>query len=138
MTRYALISSRRILLRFPFLAGFVLPAAADTEARVSEIDWMTWAAVLIAWPLVGLGVAYLFGRIIRGMESPESATDQPLSDGHVRPKKRVKRNPRACAKQVRRKHGTEHPFPKGRRYMTPYNPIARRSIRPFLTGGHQR
>jgi len=134
MSCHALIPSRRTLVRFPFLAGFVLPAAAVTEARVSETNWMTWVAVLIAWPLVGLGVAYLFGGLIRGMESPESATDQPPSDEHVRPK----RNPRAGAKQVRRKHRTGHPFPKGRRYMTHYNPIARRSIRSFLTGGHHR
>lgn len=26
------------------------------------MNWMTWAAILIAWPVVGLGVAYMFGR----------------------------------------------------------------------------
>ena len=26
------------------------------------MSWMTWVAVLLAWPLVGLLVAYLFGR----------------------------------------------------------------------------
>ena len=26
------------------------------------MTWITWVAVLIAWPLVGLAVAYLFGR----------------------------------------------------------------------------
>jgi hypothetical protein len=51
-----------------------------------------WVAVLIAWLLVGLGVAYLFGGLIRGMQPPESAADQP-----------------------KRKHGTGHLFPKGRR-----------------------
>jgi len=105
---------------------------------LSGTSQMTWVALLIAWLLVGLGVAYLFGGLIRGVESPESATDQPPSDEYVRPRKRVKRSPRACATQVRRKHRTGHPFPKGRRYMTPYSPIARRSIRPFLTGGHHR
>jgi len=29
-------ASRRMLVLFPFLAGFVLPAAAATQARVSE------------------------------------------------------------------------------------------------------
>src|SRR5207249_9414561 len=107
------------------------------EGALSGTSGMTWwVAVLVAWLLVGLGVAYLFGGLVRGMESPESATDQPRSDEHVRPKKRVKRRPRACAKQVRRKHRTGHPFPKGRRYMTRYSPIARGSIRPFLS--HQR
>ena len=98
----------------------------------SGMTW--WVAVLIAWPLVGLGVAYLFGLLIRGMQPPESATDQPPGDEHVGPKKRLKRSPRTCAKQARRKHRTGHPFPKGRRYMTPYGPIARRPIRPFFIG----
>ena len=26
------------------------------------MSWITWVAVLIAWPLLGLAVAYLFGR----------------------------------------------------------------------------
>jgi hypothetical protein len=26
------------------------------------MSWITWVAILIAWPLVGLAVAYLFGR----------------------------------------------------------------------------
>src|SRR5882724_9099407 len=36
MSRHASIPSRRMLVLFPFLAGFVFPAAATTEARVSE------------------------------------------------------------------------------------------------------
>src|SRR5580765_3745268 len=36
MSRYALIPSRRMLVLFPFLIGFALPAAAVTDARVSE------------------------------------------------------------------------------------------------------
>src|SRR3977135_3020293 len=36
MSRSALIPSRRMLVLFPLLAGFVLPAAAATDARVSE------------------------------------------------------------------------------------------------------
>jgi hypothetical protein len=92
MSRYAFFACRKNLVRFSFLAGFASPAATATEGRETEADWMTWA-VLIAWVLVGLGVAYLFGRIIREMESPESAVDQPPGDEHVRPKKRVKRSP---------------------------------------------
>jgi hypothetical protein len=99
----------------------------------SGMTW--WVAVLIAWPLVGLGVAYLFGLLIGGMQSPESTDDQPPSGGHVGPKKRVKRSPRAGAKQVERKHRAGHPFPKGHRYMTPYGPIARRPIAPSSPAG---
>src|SRR5258705_341719 len=36
MSRYASIPSRRMLVLFPFLAGFFLPAAGATDARVSE------------------------------------------------------------------------------------------------------
>src|SRR5882724_5897934 len=36
MTKHTLIPSRRMLVLFPFLAGVVLPAAAATDARVSE------------------------------------------------------------------------------------------------------
>jgi hypothetical protein len=34
------------------------------------MSWMAWVAVLVAWPLIGLGVAYLFGRFIGGEEAP--------------------------------------------------------------------
>ena len=38
------------------------------------MNWTTWIVVLIAWPLVGLGVAYLFGCYIhRVAESPENS-----------------------------------------------------------------
>jgi len=26
------------------------------------MSWITWVAILVAWPLIGLAVAYLFGR----------------------------------------------------------------------------
>jgi len=39
------------------------------------MNWMTWIAILVAWPLLGLGVAYLFGRLIRGVEVPDVAGD---------------------------------------------------------------
>jgi len=32
------------------------------------MSWITWVAVLVAWPLVGLAVAYLFGRFTHGGE----------------------------------------------------------------------
>jgi hypothetical protein len=33
------------------------------------MDWITWVAVLVVWPLIGLGVAYLFGRFTHGSEA---------------------------------------------------------------------
>jgi hypothetical protein len=35
-------------------------------------------AVLVVWSLVGLGVAYLFGRFIHGVEGTGSARDLPV------------------------------------------------------------
>jgi len=40
---------------------------AGPHALVSWITWMI--AILVAWPLVGLGVAYLFGCFVRGAEA---------------------------------------------------------------------
>jgi hypothetical protein len=37
------------------------------------MNWIIWIAILVAWPLLGLGVAYLFGRFIRGAEAPDDA-----------------------------------------------------------------
>jgi hypothetical protein len=42
------------------------------------MSWITLVAVLVAWSLIGLGVAYLFGRFIHGVESSASASDLPL------------------------------------------------------------
>jgi hypothetical protein len=39
------------------------------------MSWMTWIAILVAWPLLGFGAAYLFGRFIRGAEAPDNAGD---------------------------------------------------------------
>jgi len=43
------------------------------------MGWMTLTWVLIGWCVIALGVACLFGRFIRGIETPENA------DGMVRP-----------------------------------------------------
>jgi len=53
------------------LAG-VRRAAADPGALVS---WITWMAILVAWPLVGLAIAYPFGCFIRGAEALGNASD---------------------------------------------------------------
>ena len=39
------------------------------------MSWITLVAVLVAWSLVGLGVAYLFGRFIHGAEFSGDASD---------------------------------------------------------------
>jgi len=52
---------------------------------------MTWVAVLVAWPLIGLGVAYLFGRFTVGGEGPDSASALiPLVVSYIRRNKRAK------------------------------------------------
>ena len=43
------------------------------------MSWITLVAVLVAWSFIGLGVAYLFGRFIHGVESTGHADDPPLS-----------------------------------------------------------
>jgi len=39
------------------------------------MSWITWVVMLVGWPLVGLGVAHLFGRFTRGAEAPDNAGD---------------------------------------------------------------
>jgi hypothetical protein len=56
------------------------------------------AAVLCAWTVVGLGVAYLFGRLIRAVEGPEITADLiPAMVSYLRPKKRAKTSSRVRA-----------------------------------------
>jgi len=40
-------------------------------------SWVLWIAVLVGWPLAGLGLAYLFGAISPNDESPEDTTLTP-------------------------------------------------------------
>lgn len=42
------------------------------------MSWMTWVTVLLAWPLVGLGVAYLFGRVTHAAETPGGELAPPV------------------------------------------------------------
>jgi hypothetical protein len=42
------------------------------------MSWITLVAALFAWCLIGLGVAYLFGRFIHGVEGTTNADDLPL------------------------------------------------------------
>jgi len=62
------------------------------------MSWMTWVAVLIVWPLIGLGVAYLFGRFIGGVEAPDNASDLiPPVVSYMRRDKRAKTSSRLRA-----------------------------------------
>jgi len=40
------------------------------------MNWMMLAVVLIAWCAIGFGVAYLFGRFISGIETPDNSADE--------------------------------------------------------------
>lgn len=64
------------------------------------MSWITLMAVLVAWSLIGLGVAYLFGRFIHGVESSGSASDLPLSV--VSYLRREKRGAKASQTKTRR------------------------------------
>ncbi len=62
------------------------------------MSWMTWVAVLVAWPLIGLGVAYLFGRFTGGGEAPDNASALiPLAVSYIRRNKRAKTSSRVRA-----------------------------------------
>jgi deoxyinosine 3'endonuclease (endonuclease V) len=62
------------------------------------MSWITWAAVLIAWPLVGLAVAYLFGRFTqRGEVYGGAAELSPPVVSYLRRARREKALSRAVA-----------------------------------------
>jgi hypothetical protein len=66
------------------------------------MSWITWTAVLVAWPLAGLAIAYVFGRFTHGAEVWGHADDlAPPVVSYLRREKRVKASPRATHK-VRR------------------------------------
>ena len=39
--------------------------------------WISWLLALLAWLAIGLSVAYLFGRFVRGVEAPGKAERLP-------------------------------------------------------------
>lgn len=62
------------------------------------MSWITWVAILVAWPVVGLGVAYLFGRFIHGAELAGNASDlAPPVLTYLRHVKRAKISSRVAA-----------------------------------------
>jgi uncharacterized membrane protein len=62
------------------------------------MSWITVVVVLVAWVLVGLGVAYLFGRFVHGVEISGHARDlAPPVLSHLRLVKRARTSSRATA-----------------------------------------
>ena len=66
-----------IKLQWPWRASVGLLSRADPGALVI---WITWIAILVAWPLVGLGVAYSFGCFICGAEALGNASGSDASN----------------------------------------------------------
>jgi hypothetical protein len=71
------------------------------------MSWITWAAILVVWPLVGLGIAYVFGRFTHGAEVWGHADDlAPPVVAYMRHVKRGARTPsRASHHKTRRVAG---------------------------------
>jgi len=42
-----------------------------------DSDWILWGAVLVAWPLVGVAMAYVFSEIAHSEEASNDATLPP-------------------------------------------------------------
>ena len=76
------------------------------------MDWVILLSVLVAWLLVGLAVAYLFGRFIRGVETPDNAGELiPPVVSYLRRYRRVKTASRArvpAQPKTRRETATRH------------------------------
>ena len=55
------------------------------------MNWMVLAVVLIGWCLLGLGLAYLFGRFIRAVDTPDNVNGVvPSVVSYLRRGKRAK------------------------------------------------
>jgi hypothetical protein len=65
------------------------------------MSWITWVAILVAWPLVGLAVAYMFGRFThRGEAYGNAAELSPPVVSYLRRAKRVRVATRAAQTKV--------------------------------------
>ena len=66
--------------------------------RKELMSWITWVAILVAWPLLGLAVAYLFGSFTRRGEDYGNAVElsAPVVS-YLRPAKRARVASRAAA-----------------------------------------
>jgi len=71
------------------------------------MSWITLLAVLVTWLLVGLGMAYLFGRFIHGAEISGSAGDlAPPVVSYLRRTKRARTSSRATTLTKARREPT--------------------------------
>ncbi len=65
---------------------------------------MSWVAVLVAWPMIGLAVACLFGRFTGEEEAPDKTSALiALVVSHIRRSKRAKTSSRATTHASRRR-----------------------------------
>lgn len=76
------------------------------------MSWMTWTAIVLAWPLAGLGIAYVFGRFTHGAEIWGHADDlSPPVVSYMRREKRAKASPRTAHKVRREAVGGRRSHP---------------------------
>lgn len=68
------------------------------------MGWITWVSVLVAWPLVGLGTAYLFGRFLRGVEGAEGGNELAPSVVSYLRSKRARTSSRATTRPTTQTH----------------------------------
>ena len=69
------------------------------------MSWISWVAVLVAWPLIGLGVAYLFGRFTHGAEASGRAGElAPQVLSYLHPAPRVRNPTRAITQSKGRRN----------------------------------
>jgi hypothetical protein len=94
-------------LAAPQLRDIVNPLPSVPVKEVELMSWITLVTVLVVWPLVGLGVAYLFGRFIHGVEVSGNAGDlAPPLVSHLRHVKRAKTSSRATTQTKARREAT--------------------------------
>ena len=62
------------------------------------MSWITWVAILVMWPVLGLGVAYLFGRFTHRGEIYGNAGElAPPVVSYLRRAKRARVSARAAS-----------------------------------------
>jgi hypothetical protein len=73
----------------------------------APMSWITWTVILVAWPLIGLGVAYLV-RPVRSRRGGLAGDADGLAPPVVSYMRRVKRKSslRAAAHHKTRREGT--------------------------------
>lgn len=71
------------------------------------MSWVTWVAILVVWPMLGLAVAYLFGRFThRGEAYGNAGQLAPPVVSYLRRARRAKSGSRAAAGSKPRREAT--------------------------------